>query len=313
MVTVSDPEREETETLPPGHRSGFVAVVGRPNVGKSTLMNLLLGEGLAIVSPKPQTTRDRQLGILTEPDYQIVFVDTPGIHKSRNRLGEFMVEVASASIPDADVVLFLVDVSEMPGQSDQIIAGLIGEAHVSAVLVLNKVDRVDKRQADQHAAAYRALVPDAIPVMISALQGTNRETLLQLIVDQLPQGPRFYPAEQLTNTHIRDNAAEIVREKVLHLFEDEVPHSVAVQVDECKERSQGLTYIGATIYVEKGSQKAIVIGKGGSMLKKLGAMARADLEELLGTRVYLELWVKVLKNWRKDERALRRLGYDHRK
>jgi GTP-binding protein Era len=300
------------DDLPPGHRAGFVAVIGKPNVGKSTLMNVFLGEKLAIVSPKPQTTRQRQLGILTLPEAQIIFVDTPGIHRARSKLGEYMVEVATDAIPDADLVLFMVDVSEMPNRADEVIAEAVRASGVPALLALNKCDLLGQDRVRVHAAAYHALVPDAEPLLVSATDGTNRDELFRLIIDSLPPGPRYYPPDQLTDTRLRDSAAEVIREKALRLFEQEIPHSLAVQVDQFKERDEDVTYIAATIYVERDSQKGIVIGRGGQMLKKLGQMARPELEEVLGTRVYLELWVKVLKNWRKDERALRRLGY-HRK
>jgi GTP-binding protein Era len=301
------------EEVPPDHRSGFVAVVGKPNVGKSTLMNAYLGEKLAIVSPKPQTTRARQLGILTRPDVQIVFVDTPGIHKARNKLGEFMVDVAKESIPDADVILFLVDVSELPTKADEIISRLVNDHEdVTAFLVLNKSDLVDEDQLAEHRAAYEALIPAATPVVISATRGDNCDELLDQVVRSLPLGPRYYPEDQLTETHVRDNVTEIIREHVLHQYEHEVPHSVAVQVEQFKER-EDIIYISATIYVERDSQKGIIIGKQGSALKQLGQEARHEIEDLLSSKVYLELWVKVLKNWRKNEAALRRLGYKDRR
>lgn len=298
---------------PPSHRSGFVAVVGRPNVGKSTLMNAFLGEKVAIVSPKPQTTRTRQLGILTLPDAQIIFVDTPGIHVARNKLGEYMVEAAAEAIPDADAILFLVDLTERPNQADELIARLIrqhGKAPV--ILGMNKADAIKPAQALPHQAAYHALIPEAEPITFSAATGDNQDRLLESIIARLPEGPRYYPPDQLTDTQLRDNVAELIREKVMRLFEEEIPHAVAVQVEEFKERSEGLTYIAATIYVERDSQKAILIGKGGQMLRKLGESARSELEQVLGTKVYLDLWVKVLKNWRKDSRALKRLGYYRR-
>lgn len=299
------------DSLPPDHRSGYVAVVGKPNVGKSTLMNALLGEKLAITSPKPQTTRTNQLGILTRPGYQIVFVDTPGIHEARTRLGEYMVDVARSSIPDADVVLFIVDVSEPPNAADIAIAKVIDDAQPGAViLALNKRDLVGEQAYSESSVAYRELLPRSDVLAISATEGENVDTLLEKIVDNLPPGPRYFPADVLTQTQVRDDVAEIIREQALHLYEQEVPHALAVKVDQFKERNANLTYIAATIYVERDSQKAILIGKNGEALKQLGKMARAKLEPLLGTRVYLDLWVKVLKNWRKDEDALKRLGFD---
>jgi GTP-binding protein Era len=303
------------DTLPDGHRSGFVAVVGKPNVGKSTLMNALLGEKVAIVSPKPQTTRERQLGIYTDDDAQIVFVDTPGIHEARTKLGEYMVDVAKSSIPDADVIVFIVAVPGPPTRADEAIAEVIGKARdVPVILALNKRDLLaDETQEQENVAAYRALLPNAQPLLLSATEGYNVDALLELILENLPEGPRFYPADRLTETQVRDTVAEIIREKVLLQYEDEVPHSVAVQVTQFKERSEDLTYIAATIFVERDSQKRILIGKGGSALKELGRRARAEIEPMLGTQVFLELWVKVLKNWRRDESALRRLGYEERR
>jgi GTPase len=310
MMRAAGIEPQE-ESVAEHHRAGYVAVVGRPNVGKSTLMNAFLGEKVAIVSSKPQTTRDRQLGILTRPDAQIVFVDTPGIHQPSTKLGEYMVDVASEAITDADVILFIVDISSRPGDSDKLIAEQIrnGAGDIPVILAMNKADLIKPTQALPHQAAYHDLLPDAEPITFSAATGDGRDDLLDLLISLLPEGPRFFPADQITDVQLRDNVADLIREKVLNLFEQEVPHAVAVQVDEFKERDENLTYIAATIYVERDSQKGILIGRGGQMLKKVGEMSRPDLEEILGTRVFLELWVKVLKNWRKDDKALRRLGY----
>lgn len=302
------------DELPDGHRSGFVAVVGKPNVGKSTLMNALLGEKVAIVSPKPQTTRERQLGIYTDDDAQIVFVDTPGIHEARTKLGEYMVDVAKSSIPDADVLVFIVDGSELPTRADEAIAEVIAAAgDVPTILALNKRDLLSDEQEEEHVTAYQTLLPGADALLLSATEGYNVATLLDMLLERLPQGPRFYPADRLTETQVRDTVAEIIREKVLLQYDEEVPHSVAVQVTQFKERTEDLTYIAATIFVERDSQKRILIGKGGSALKELGRRARAEIEPMLGRRVFLELWVKIMKNWRKDESALRRLGYDERR
>ncbi len=297
----------------PGHRAGFVAVVGRPNVGKSTLMNRFIGEKVAIVSPKPQTTRGRQLGILTRPDAQVIFVDTPGIHEAHDGLGEYMVETALLAAEDADAILFMVDVSVMPSRDDETIAQRVRKLGQPTILAMNKADLIRPSQALPHQAAYHALVPEAEPVTLSAATGDGCDHLLTLLIAALPEGPRYYPADQISETHLRDSVADLIREKVLHLFQKEVPHAVAVQVDEFKERSEQLTYIAATIYVERDSQKGILIGKGGQMLRRVGELARPEIEDMLGTRVYLELWVKVLKNWRKDEKALRRLGYQREK
>lgn len=300
------------EELPLGHKSGFVAVIGRPNVGKSTLMNAILGEKIAIVSPKPQTTRLRQLGILTEPDKQIIFVDTPGIHDPRTALGKFMVEVAVEALRDADAILFVVDASAPPTAEDRRIADLIHEAEqvTPVLLVINKIDLAGQGSArDARIAELRELVPDADWITTVATQGLGLPELLQRLVDKLPTGPRYYPEDQLSDVAVRDIVAEIVREKALLNLDEEVPHGVATQVEEFKRRSEDMTYISATIYVERESHKGILIGKGGRMLKTISQQAREEIERFIGTRVYLELWVKVLKNWRRDENALRRLGY----
>jgi GTP-binding protein Era len=308
------------EELPPDHRSGFVAVIGKPNVGKSTLINAWLGQKIAIVSPKPQTTRNRLRGILTRPDAQIIFVDTPGIHQPRHKLGEFMVETAAKSIPDADVVLFMVDVSEMPTAEDQQIAQLLEEHGQSPViLVLNKADLLPPEKVQPHGDAYFGLVQyDAWVeceayrnqwMMISATRGDNRDKLLKMVVARLPEGPRYFPPDQLTDQNMRFIAAELIREQVLRFVYQEVPHAVAVAVEEWKRRREDLTYIRATVFVEKDSQKGILIGQGGKMLKRIGRAAREEIQPMVGNRVYLDLWVKVRKKWRKDEDELRRLGY----
>lgn len=295
--------------LPEGFRSGFVAVIGKPNVGKSTLMNALLGEKLAIVSPRPQTTREKQIGILTDAAAQVIFIDTPGIHIARTRLGEYMVSVARDAIPDADVIVFIVDTSEPPDAADRAIAEAVSKwSDIPAILALNKIDLFRPGSA-YTMDSFRELVPHAVSIEISALNNLYLDDLRAMIIDRLPEGPLYYPPEQLTETHLRENAAEIIREQVLLLLEDEVPHSVGVIIEEFKERSADLTYIRATIYVEKASQKAIIIGKNGDMLKRIGAAARRELEDVIDTKVFLDLWVKVLKNWRQDEQAIRKMGY----
>jgi GTP-binding protein Era len=300
------------EDLPEGHKSGFVAVIGRPNVGKSTLMNALLGEKIAIVSPKPQTTRLRQLGIYTRDDLQIVFIDTPGIHDPRTALGEFMVSVATDALRDADVILFLVDVSHHPTGEDRRIADLIRAAQdvTPVILVLNKTDLLaDAAELETRTEEFRQLVPTADILTTVATSGDGVPDVMQHLIDRLPPGPRYYPADQLSDTAMRDIVAEMVREKVLLNLDQEVPHGVATQVEEFKARSKDMTYISVTIFVERESHKGILIGKNGQMLKTISQQARAEIEPFVGTRVYLELWVKVLKNWRRNENALRRLGY----
>jgi GTP-binding protein Era len=303
--------------LPPDHRSGFVAVVGRPNVGKSTLMNAYLGQKIAIVSPKPQTTRNRLLGILTlerergDPaDAQIVFVDTPGIHEPHHKLGEYMVETAARAIPDADVVLFLVDVSRLPNDEDRQIAAILRQqTSIPTILVLNKADLLPAEKREPYVQAYQALGEFDDSLIVSALHGDNRDELLELTIERLPLGPRYYPEDQVTDQQLRFMAAELIREQVIRHLRQEVPYSVAVIVDQFKERNEDLTYISANIFVERATQKGIILGHKGAMIKSIGRDARREIQELLGTRVYLELWVKVRKKWRKKEKELRRMGY----
>ena len=296
--------------LRPDHRSGFAALVGKPNVGKSTLLNAWLGVKIVAVSPKPQTTRNRLLGILTRPDAQIIFVDTPGIHLPRTKLGDYMVKTAKRAIPDADVVLFVVDLSERPTRADHEIARLLENLRdIPVILAMNKADLVADESRERYSSAYEALGRFSDSLCISALTGHNRDRLLERTISMLPFGPRYYPEDQLTDQQERFIAGELVREQVLRLLEQEVPHAVAVVVQEFKERPDGLIYISATIYTEKQSQKGIVIGRRGTMLKRIGREARADLERFLGCRVYLDLWVKVRKNWRRNEHYLRQLGY----
>jgi GTP-binding protein Era len=306
-----------TEDLPGDHRSGFVAVVGKPNVGKSTLMNAYLGQKVAIVSPKPQTTRDRLLGILTlarergDPaDAQIVFVDTPGIHRPMHKLGKYMVETAIRAIPDADAVLFMVDASQPPGEEDRQIAEILKQrGPVPVLLVLNKADLLAPEEEEAAVEAYQALGPFEGSLLVSALRGDSLGALLAATIERLPLGPRYFPEEQVTDQQTRFIAAELVREQVLHHVRQEIPYSVAVIVDQFKARSEDMTYISATIYVERDTQRAILLGQGGQMIKRIGQDARQQIEELVGTRVYLELWVKVRKKWRQSEKELQRLGY----
>ncbi len=298
------------EELPEGYRSGFVAVLGKPNVGKSTLINAFVGQKIAIISPKPQTTRRRLRGILTLPQAQIIFVDTPGIHFPKHKLGEYMVETATRALKGIDLALFMVDVSQPPTGEDEEIARLLREYRPAPViLVLNKVDLLRPEREEAHREAYLALGEFREWLFLSATRGDNRERLLELIIEYLPLGPQYYPPDQVTDQEVRFMAAELIREQALEFLHQEVPHSVAVVVEEFQERREDLTYISATIYVEKKSQKGIVLGQGGKTVKRIGTAARKEIEALLGKRVYLELWVKVSKKWRRDEGALRRLGY----
>jgi GTP-binding protein Era len=320
---VTEVEWHDLET-PPDHKSGFVAVIGRPNVGKSTLINRLVGQKVAIVSPKPQTTRSRILGILTREDVQVIFVDTPGLHRPRHKLGQAMVATATRAIPDADVVLFVVDVSVQPTDEDRMIAGLIRQ-HTQApvILALNKMDLLPAEKVKPHTEAYWELCHDLLPppvgegrgggwMMTIATQGVNLDKLLGHVIAALPEGPRYYPGNQVTDQTEREIAAELIREQVLRHTRQEIPHAVAVVVEEFKERETGVVYVAANIFVEKDSQKGIVIGRRGQMLRQIGSAARREIERMTGGRVYLDLWVKVRKGWRRDERELRRLGYDLR-
>ena len=320
MTTPPDLTDPELST-PPGFRSGFVAIVGKPNVGKSTLLNALLGQKISIVSAKPQTTRDRLLGILTSENAQVIFIDTPGIHAPRNSLGQFMVSTATGAIGEADVIVFMVDVTELPDQNDRRIAAALRDRSTtrSVILALNKMDNLippDRMKA--HVEAYWSLAPTepghAAPapwdwIMLSATRGDNRQELLDKIMAALPEGPLYYPEDQITDKQERDIAAELIREQVLLHLKQEVPHSVAVVVEQYDERKSGTVHIAATIYVERDSQKGILIGSGGQMLKQISADARHSIQRLLDCKVYLEVWVKVRKNWREDEREVRRMGY----
>ncbi|MFQ6102011.1 MAG: GTPase Era [Anaerolineae bacterium] len=310
---MTETESYSLDETSPDHRSGFVAVIGRPNVGKSTLMNRFVGQKVAIVSPKPQTTRSRILGILTleDRDAQVIFVDTPGLHRPRHKLGQAMVATATRAIPDADVILFMVDVSVMPTEEDRMIAGLLQErAQAPVILVLNKMDLLPAEKVKPHTQSYWELVPYFHEWMMTiATEGVNLDELLGLIVGALPEGPRYYPGDQVTDQTEREIAAELVREQVLRYTRQEVPHAVAVVVEEFKERENGMIYVAANVFVEKDSQKGIIIGRRGEMLRQIGAAARQEIERMTGGQVYLDLWVKVRKGWRRDEKELRRLGY----
>lgn len=300
------------DEIPDDHRSGFVALVGRPNVGKSTLINTFLGQKVAIVSPKSQTTRARLLGILTAEDAQVVFVDTPGMHKPQHDLGQFMMAEARRSVRDADVLLLVVDGSADPSRADQYIADmLLGlRERPPLLLAINKIDLLedDDLLTQRTEAFINLFVPDVV-VPVSAERGDNCDVLLGTTVDRLPFGPRYFPADQVTDQHLRMIAAEMVREAALQVLYQEVPHALAVQVTEFKERSDSLTYVAADVFVERESQKSIVIGKGGSTLKKIGKLARQEIQDLLRGKIYLDIHVKVLPNWRKNPRGLARFGY----
>ncbi len=308
---MSDLDTIFDDSWPADHRSGFVAVVGRPNVGKSTLINAILGQKIAIVTPRPQTTQRQQLGIYSDAHTQIIFVDTPGLHSPQHKLGEFMVKVAEDALRDADVILWVLDVSVHPTTADQYIAQTIQRRgrDIPVILALNKADLLDDQNRETHVTAYQALLEQHTSILMSALRDQGVRELVGVITEMLPEGPRFYPADQVSEVNMRFIAAESIREKIMLATEQEIPHSVAVEITEYVERSPKLTYISAVIYVERDSQKAIVVGKNGSMIKQLGQAARKELETAIGTQIYLDLQVKVLKNWRSDDRLMQRLGY----
>ncbi|HHW73493.1 MAG TPA: GTPase Era [Firmicutes bacterium] len=291
-------------------RSGFVAVVGRPNVGKSTLLNALLGQKVAIVSDKPQTTRNTIRGVLTLDHAQIVFLDTPGLHKPLHKLGEYMVKSALQALEDVDVVLWLVEAGRWTAADNHILAEL-AEVQQPLILVANKADQVSQGELEAFLERVGQKRAFAAALAVSALQGSNLGELVSLIVERLEEGPKYYPDDWLSDQPERFLVAEFIREELFLRTEEEVPHSVAVDVEEIKEVAEkNLMRIRATIYVERESQKGIVIGQGGRMLKEVGTSARLQMERLLGTRVHLELWVKVKKDWRNKPGALREFGYE---
>lgn len=293
------------------HKSGFVAVMGRPNVGKSTLINFLLGTKIAATSPWPQTTRKAQMGILTLENAQIVFVDTPGFHNPIHKLGERMNDEALRVLEESDIILFLVDVSQPPHEEDQLLANSLSSIRrsIPVILALNKSDLESKEVNEKNAALYQEMVPMSDMIMISSTLGDNLDQLVNKLISLLPEGPPFFPDDQLTDLYEREIAADLIRESILYNLRAEVPHSIAVRIDEFKDRDDSTTYIAATLFVERDSQKGIVIGQGGTKLKKIGIDARHKIEELLGRNVFLSLRVKVRKNWRNDEAALRLFGF----
>jgi len=300
----------------PAHKSGFVAIVGKPNVGKSTLVNAYVGAKIAIVSSKPQTTRRVIRGILSlrqaqgaAQDAQVIFVDTPGIHKPLHKLGSVMVEAATRAVNEVDVVVFLTDGSRMPNDEDTRIGRMLNDrCRVPVLLAFNKMDLLKPYNVQAVTEAHWALAQHADWMRVSASRGDNLDKLLDQILARLPEGPELYPADQVTDQNLQVIAAELIREQVLQRTRQEIPHSVAVAIEQWEDRRADLTHISATIYVERDSQKAIIIGAGGAMLKEIGQNARAEIEPWVGHQVYLELWVKVWEKWRERENSLRELG-----
>lgn len=294
------------------YKSGFVTLIGRPNVGKSTLMNQLIGQKIAITSNKPQTTRNRIQTVLTTDDGQIVFVDTPGIHKAKNKLGEYMVNVAERTLNEVDVVLWLVEPTTFIGAGEQHIISQLKKVTTPVVLVINKIDSVKKEDVLPAIAAYKDVYDFAEIVPVSARNGDNTDELVKVIMKYLPYGPQFYDEDTITDQPERQIVAELIREKALRLLDDEIPHGIAVVIEQMKERSNGIIDIEASIVCERESHKGIIIGKGGSMLKKIGTVARREIENMMETKVNLQLWVKVRKEWRDSELYMKNYGYDQK-
>jgi len=294
------------------YRSGFAAIIGRPNVGKSTLMNSLVGTKISIISDKPQTTRNRIQCVLSRPDYQVVFIDTPGLHRPRNKLGEYMVRVARSALEEVDVIVFIVDIHDGIGGGDRHIAEELRQVKTPIILVANKIDMVQNiEEAERRARDFWEQAEFDEMIVVSAINRTNLDKLESIIVSYLPVGPKYYPEDMVTDQPERFIVAELIREKALELLKEEVPHGIGVEIISFKERTdKNIIDISATIYCEKKSHRGIIIGKGGNMLREIGSRARADIERLLGTQVFLDLLVKVRQNWRDNLIDLRNLGYE---
>ncbi|MFA7743957.1 GTPase Era [Salinicoccus roseus] len=290
-------------------KSGFISIIGRPNVGKSTFMNKVLGQKVAIMSDKPQTTRNKIQGVRTTETSQMIFIDTPGIHKPKHQLGEHMMKVARNTLRETEAILFLVNVAEELGRGDEYIIDMLKHTETPIILVLNKIDLVHPDKLIEQIEVYKDKLPFADVVPISALQGNNVDRLLEVIEGYLPEGPMYYPEDRITDHPEHFIVGELIREKALHLTSQEIPHAIGVEVERMKADDRGTVNVSAVIYVERDSQKGMVIGKNGKMLKEIGKMARIDIENLLGSRVYLELWVKVQKDWRNKSQFIRSLGY----
>lgn len=291
-------------------KSGFVALVGRPNVGKSTLMNHLIGQKIAITSEKPQTTRNRIQTVYTDKRGQIIFLDTPGIHKAKNKLGQYMVNVAEGTLNEVDVIMWLVEPTTYIGAGEQHIAELLSKVKTPVILAINKIDTVKDEEIIAKAIdTYKNVCPFAEIVPVSALRNQNTDKMTELLFQYLPYGPQYYDEDTVTDQPMRQIAAELIREKALRLLQDEIPHGIAVTIEQMKERDNGLFDIEATIVCERDSHKGIIIGKGGAMLKRIGSQARREIENLMGAKVNLQLWVKVRKEWRDSELYMKNYGY----
>ena len=291
-------------------KSGFVALVGRPNVGKSTLMNHLIGQKIAITSEKPQTTRNRIQTVYTDKRGQIIFLDTPGIHKAKNKLGQYMVNVAEGTLNEVDVIMWLVEPTTYIGAGEQHIAELLSKVKTPVILAINKIDTVKDEEIIAKAIdTYKNVCPFAEIVPVSALRNQNTDKMTELLFQYLPYGPQYYDEDTVTDQPMRQIAAELIREKALRLLQDEIPHGIAVTIEQMKERDNGIFDIEATIVCERDSHKGIIIGKGGAMLKRIGSQARREIENLMGAKVNLQLWVKVRKEWRDSELYMKNYGY----
>ncbi len=289
-------------------KSGYVSITGRPNVGKSTLLNTILGEKVAIVTPKPQTTRNRIIGVKTLTNAQIIFIDTPGIHKPKHTLGEMMVREARDVAKEVDIILFLVE-PEGPGKGDRFIIDNITTLKKPIFLIINKIDTIKKPQLLPIIENYNAIYPFTEVIPLSALKGEGIDILIDTILKYLSEGPKYYPDDIVTDQLERFFVSEIIREKIMQMTDEEVPYSIATEVTDWNERNDGIIFIRANIYVEREGQKGIIIGKGGERLKEVGVRSRIEIEKLLGTKVFLELWVKIKKDWRSNDKILKGLGY----
>ncbi|HHW5824352.1 TPA: GTPase Era [Staphylococcus aureus] len=291
------------------HKSGFVSIIGRPNVGKSTFVNRVIGHKIAIMSDKAQTTRNKIQGVMTRDDAQIIFIDTPGIHKPKHKLGDYMMKVAKNTLSEIDAIMFMVNANEEIGRGDEYIIEMLKNVKTPVFLVLNKIDLVYPDELMPKIEEYQSYMDFTEIVPISALVGLNVDHFIDVLKTYLPEGPKYYPDDQISDHPEQFVVGEIIREKILHLTSEEIPHAIGVNVDRMVKESEDRVHIEATIYVERDSQKGIVIGKGGKKLKEVGKRARRDIEMLLGSKVYLELWVKVQRDWRNKVNFIRQIGY----